>query len=161
MKAFIEAKPELSGQDIQDKTLINGMINEVGFALQWMISGRNPDARRGVDRIGAYTLDLKLIENQAHIEERKLTAHKQWLLDDVLAELAARERDVLKAEGLTYEYTAELLGLTKLSVQTYFERAERKMKNAKTAAFFLFREKGFFCFNKLSLRRNSICITRI
>lgn len=144
MKAAIEAKTKLSEQDIQDKSLINSMISEMEFALQWMVSGRNPDARRGADRTGAYTLDPKLIEavvpNQVASEERKLTAHEQWLLDDVLADLTVRERDVftlVKAEGLTYEYTAELLGLTKSSVQTYLERAERKIENQKNGSLFL------------------------
>ncbi|MEM1505944.1 hypothetical protein RG959_21335 [Domibacillus sp. 8LH] len=81
MKAVIEAKPELSEQDIQDKTLINSMISEVEFAIQWMVSGRNPDARRGADRTGAYTLDPKLIEavvpNRVEVKERKLTADEQ------------------------------------------------------------------------------------
>ena len=144
MKEAIEFKPELSELDIQDKSLINSMISEVEFTIQWMVSGRNPDARRGADRTGAYTLDPKLIEavvpNQVAGEERKLTAHEQWLLDDVLADLTARERDVftlVKAEGLTYEYTAELLGLTKSSVQTYLERAERKIENRKNGSLFL------------------------
>ncbi|MCI2256520.1 sigma-70 family RNA polymerase sigma factor [Domibacillus sp. PGB-M46] len=144
MKADIEAKRELSEQDIRDKTLINSMISEMDFAIQWMVSGRNPDARRGTDRTGAYTLDPKLIEavvpNQMATEERKLTAHEQWLLDDVLADLTVRERDVftlVKAEGLTYEYTAELLGLTKSSVQTYLERAETKIFRQKNSSLFV------------------------
>ncbi|WP_309087284.1 hypothetical protein [Domibacillus sp.] len=62
MKAAIGAKPELSGQDSQDKTLINSMISEMEFAIQWMTSGRNPDTRRGADRTGVHTLDPKLIE---------------------------------------------------------------------------------------------------
>ena len=51
MKAAIEAKLELLEQDLQDKTLINSMISEVEFAIQWMVSSRNPDARRKADRI--------------------------------------------------------------------------------------------------------------
>ncbi|MCP3763883.1 hypothetical protein NLX67_16040 [Domibacillus sp. A3M-37] len=144
MKAAIEAKPELLEQDLQDKTLINSMISEVEFAIQWMVSGRNPDARRGADRTGAYTLDPKLIEavvpNKVIEEERKITADEQWLLDDVLADLTKRERDIftlVKAEGITFEYTAELLGITKSSVQTYLERAEKKIEDRKNGSLFL------------------------
>ncbi|OES45246.1 sigma factor-like helix-turn-helix DNA-binding protein [Domibacillus iocasae] len=144
MKAAIEAKTELLEQDLQDKTLINSMISEMEFAIQWMVSGRNPDARRGADRTGAYTLDPKLIEavvpNRVASEEQKLTADEQWLLDDVLGDLTQRERDVftlVKAEGITFEYTAELLGLSKSSVQTYLERAERKIEDRKNGSLFL------------------------
>jgi len=74
MKSAIEVRTELSEQDIQDKSLINSMISEVEFALQWMTSGRNSDERRGADQTGAYTLDPKLIEavipNQVASEER-------------------------------------------------------------------------------------------
>ncbi|OES45826.1 sigma factor-like helix-turn-helix DNA-binding protein [Domibacillus iocasae] len=145
VKAAIEAKPELLEQDLQDKTLINSMISEVEFAIQWMVSGRNPDARRGADRTGAYTLDPKLIEavvpnRIVASEERKLTADEKWLLDDVLGDLTTREKDVftlIKAEGITFEYTAELLGLTKSSVQTYLERAEQKIEVRKNGSLFL------------------------
>ncbi|WP_309087286.1 sigma factor-like helix-turn-helix DNA-binding protein [Domibacillus sp.] len=57
-----------------------------------------------------------------------------------MADLTVRERDIftlVKAEGLTYEYTAELPGLTKSSVQTYFERAERKIEESKNGSLFL------------------------
>ncbi|MGM7634180.1 sigma-70 family RNA polymerase sigma factor [Bacillus sp. Hm123] len=144
MKTAIEAKEELTELDQQDKSMINSMISEVEFAIQWMVSGRNPDAMRGADRSGAYTLDPKLLEavvpNREVIEERKLTADEQWLLDDVLADLTKRERDVftlVRAEGLTLEHTAELLGITKSSVQTYLERAERKIEDRKNGSLFL------------------------
>jgi DNA-directed RNA polymerase specialized sigma24 family protein len=88
--------------------------------------------------------DPKLIEavvpNGAVMEERKITADEQWLLDDVLGDLTTREKDVftpVKAEQHTFEYTAELLGITKSSVQTYLERAERKIENRKNGSLFL------------------------
>ncbi|RJS60130.1 sigma factor-like helix-turn-helix DNA-binding protein [Bacillus sp. PK3_68] len=144
MKATIEVKEELTELDLQDKTLINSMINEMEFVIQWMVSGRYPDARRGADRSGAYTLDPKLLEavvpNRAVIEDRKLTTDEQWLLEDVLGDLTKRERDVftlIRAEGLSYEYTAELLGITKSSVQTYLERAELKIEDRKNGSLFL------------------------
>ncbi|WP_018392946.1 hypothetical protein [Bacillus sp. 37MA] len=42
MKTVIESKAELTELDLQDKTLINSMISETEFAIQWMMSGRNP-----------------------------------------------------------------------------------------------------------------------
>jgi RNA polymerase sigma factor (sigma-70 family) len=144
MKATIEAKAEATEKDLMDRSLINSMISETEFAIHWMVSGRNPDARRGADGTGAYTLDPKLIEavvpNKAVEEERKITADEQWLLDDVLGDLTVREKDVftlVKAEGLTFEYTAELLGITKSSVQTYLERAEQKIEDRKNGSLFL------------------------
>ncbi|MEM1505943.1 sigma factor-like helix-turn-helix DNA-binding protein [Domibacillus sp. 8LH] len=57
-----------------------------------------------------------------------------------MGDLTQREKDVftlVKAEGLTFEYAAELLGLTKSSVQTYLERAERKIEGRKNDSLFL------------------------
>jgi positive control factor len=73
------------------------MISEMQFAIQWMVSGRNPEARRGADRTGTYTLDPKLIE----------------------------------------AFVTKLLGITKSYVQTYLERAERKIENQKRRSLFL------------------------
>jgi hypothetical protein len=58
------------------------MISEVEFAIQWMVSGRNPVARRGAHRKGVYTLDPKLIEAVVsnHVidrEEWQLNADEQ------------------------------------------------------------------------------------
>lgn len=145
MKAAIEAKPELLEQDLQDKTLINSMISEVEFAIQWMVSGRNPDARRGADRTGAYTLDPAVLEALPVVPvyksiARELTSLEKEIIEDALCTLTKREKDVfmlVKVEGITFEYTAELLGITKSSVQTYLERVERKIEERKNGSLFL------------------------
>jgi positive control factor len=76
------------------------MISEVEFVIQWIMAGRNQDARCRADRTGTYTLDLKLIEavvpNRVASEERKLTADEQWFLTDMMANLTKRKEDVFK-----------------------------------------------------------------
>ncbi|WP_169818495.1 hypothetical protein [Domibacillus iocasae] len=47
-------------QGIQDKPF--NMISEVKFVIQWIMAGRNQEARCRADRTGTYTLDMKLIE---------------------------------------------------------------------------------------------------
>ncbi|OXS77941.1 sigma factor-like helix-turn-helix DNA-binding protein [Domibacillus enclensis] len=145
MKEAIEAKPELLEQDIQDKSLINSMISEVEFAIQWMVSGRNPGAMRGADRTGAYTLDPAVLDilPVAPVYKsiaRELSSLEKEIIEDALCTLTKREKDVfmlVKVEGITFEYTAELLGITKSSVQTYLERAEKKIENRKNGSLFL------------------------
>ncbi|MEM1504783.1 sigma factor-like helix-turn-helix DNA-binding protein [Domibacillus sp. 8LH] len=59
--------------------------------------------------------------------QEELTLLEKEIIEDVLCTLTKREKGVfmlVKVEEITFEYTAELLGLTKLSVQTYLERAE-------------------------------------
>ncbi|MCP3764744.1 hypothetical protein NLX67_20635 [Domibacillus sp. A3M-37] len=63
-----------------------------------------------------------------------------YCIDDTLGDLTLREKDVftlVKAEKYTFEYTAKLLGITKSSVQTYLERAERKIEDHKNGSLFL------------------------
>jgi positive control factor len=63
-----------------------------------------------------------------------------YCIDDTLGDLTLREKDVftlVKAEKYTFEYTAELLGITKSSVQTYLERAKRKIEERKNSSLFL------------------------
>ncbi|WP_232454603.1 sigma factor-like helix-turn-helix DNA-binding protein [Domibacillus aminovorans] len=58
----------------------------------------------------------------------------------MLGDLTAGEKDVftlVRAEGLTFGYTGELLSITKSSVQTYLERAERKIEKRKNGSLFL------------------------
>jgi len=44
---------------------------------------------------------------------------------------------MIKVEGITYEYTAELLGIKKSTVQSHLERAEKKIEQRKTESLFL------------------------
>jgi len=53
-------KPSL--QDEDDKKVIAGMISDLDYALEWMRSGRNPDARRGIDKNGVYLTDPAVLD---------------------------------------------------------------------------------------------------
>ncbi|MHB8171231.1 MAG: sigma factor-like helix-turn-helix DNA-binding protein [Thermincolia bacterium] len=63
----------------------------------------------------------------------KLTNEQLKLLDDILAMLTPKEREVyvmVKGHGYSWEYTARILGVTKSSVQTYLDRAQEKIHRA-------------------------------
>lgn len=60
----------------------------------------------------------------------KLTDDQLKLLDDILAMLTPKEREVfvmVKGNGYSLEQTARILAVTKSSVQTYLERAQEKI----------------------------------
>jgi len=138
-------KGTLSEQDKIDKGIINSMIRDLQYSIEWMKTGRNPDARRGIDKNGVYltapsVLDVLPVHNVYKELAQELSDFQRELIEDALCTLTVREQDVfmmVKVEGLTFEYTAELLGVRKSTVQTYFERAEKKIEKRKLESLFL------------------------
>lgn len=145
MKRDLDKKINPSPQDIDDKKVIAGMVSDLEFAIEWLKSGRNPDARRGIDKNGVYltdpaVLDAFPVHNLYKAAAREITSLENEIIEDALCTLTEREKDVfmmIKVEGLTFEYTAELLGIKKSTVQSHLERAEKKIEQRKNESLFL------------------------
>jgi RNA polymerase sigma-70 factor (ECF subfamily) len=145
MKAELDRKEEKTLQDENDKKVIAGMISDLEFALEWLSSGRNPDARRGIDKNGVYltdpaVLDVLPVEPIYKSIAHEISRFEKELIDDALCTLTDREQDVffmIKVEGITFEYTAELLGIKKSTVQSHLKRAEKKIEQRKSESLFL------------------------
>ena len=145
MKRELDKKEKSTSQDMDDKKVIAGMISDLEFALEWMRTGRNPDARRGIDKHGVYltdpaVLDVLPIQPIYKDVSRELSSDEKDIIDDALCTLTEREKDVffmIKVEGITYEYAAELLGVKKTTVQNHLERAIKKIEKRKSESLFL------------------------
>lgn len=122
----------------QDKSLINSMISDMDYSLEWMRRGRRPESRRGVDRRAAYQrrvlmdMDLfPLIEEVAEEEpEVQITEEKKKQILDALIELSDRERHCYllhMANGMTISQIKAELGVGRSTVQTYINRAKQKI----------------------------------
>lgn len=128
------------------------MISGLEYALEWLRSGRNPDARRGIDKNGVYltdpaVLDILPVHPIYKSAAREISSFEKEPIEDVLCTLTEREKDVffmIKVEGITFEYTAELMGIKKGRYRYTMKGQKRKLNIAKMRAFFLFREKGSF-----------------
>jgi RNA polymerase sigma factor (sigma-70 family) len=148
MKRGLDKKEKPTPQDIEDKKVIAGIISDLEFALEWMRSGRNPDARRGIDKSSVYLMDSSVYDalpvhpfyKTISKEENGWNGTNKDIIEDVLCTLTEREKDVflmIKVEGITFEYVAELLGVKKSTVQSHFERAEKKIEQRKNESLFL------------------------
>jgi positive control factor len=145
MKRELENKKNLTLRDEEDVNAITSMISDLEYALEWMRSGRNPDAKRGVDKSGVYLTDPSILDvlpvpNVFKSVAKEITDFNRELIDDALCTLTSREKDIffmIKVEGLTYENTADLLGVKKSTVQTHLERAEKKIEQRKHESLFL------------------------
>jgi positive control factor len=145
MKSALDKLKIPTLQDVEDKKVIAGMISDLEFALEWLNSGRNPDARRGIDKNGVYltdpaVLDVLPVAPTYKSIAREISGFEKELIEDALCTLTEREKDVfimIKVEGLTFEYTAELLAIKKSTVQSHLERAEKKIEQRKSESLFL------------------------
>ncbi|MFC0271113.1 sigma-70 family RNA polymerase sigma factor [Metabacillus herbersteinensis] len=146
MKRNIEKIDNQTEQDQLDNSLINSMISDLEFSIEWLETGRRPGAMRGADKVDVYVTDAQMldkleVQRVVVAPSEDLTSdYQNELIEDALCMLTRRERDVftlIRAEGLSFENTAELLGVTKSSVQTYLDRAEKKIHRRKDESLFL------------------------
>jgi positive control factor len=145
MKRELENKKNLTLREEEDINVISSMISDLEYALEWMRSGRNPDSRRGIDKKGVYLtdpaiLDVLPVPNIFKSMAKEITDFDREIIDDALCTLTSREKDIffmIKVEGLTFENTADLLGVKKSTVQTHLERAEKKIEQRKHESLFL------------------------
>lgn len=144
MKKKLQSKKDKTEKDEVDVGLIGSMINDLQFAIQWLQTGRNPDMRRGVDKTGVYLTDPRVLDSllveQQTVTGRELSREYQEMIEDAMCTLTEREKDVfmlIKVEGITFEYAAELLGVKKSTVQKHLERAMKKIEQRKRESLFL------------------------
>lgn len=135
-------------RDQEDIKQYSNMITSLEYTVSWLESGREPGAKRGLDRREVYKRmvymdeELLSIVGEEHVmddEPAQLSAYDLELIEDALSVLPSREKDIFlmnKVELLSYERIAGLLGLKKGTVQTYVKKAQRKLINHKKEKLF-------------------------
>ncbi|MCT1577962.1 LuxR C-terminal-related transcriptional regulator [Oceanobacillus kimchii] len=130
-----ELNPDENPKDKEDKRQINSMITDMSYAMDWMRTGRRPGNLRGVDKRSAYQkrvlYDMELFPSlDIEPEERTLSEEEKKQLYDILIELSHRERQCYllhMANGASMSEISNQLGITKSSVQTFIQRAKKKI----------------------------------
>lgn len=130
----------------KDKALLSGMASDLEFALTWMKTGRRPGNRRGVERLAAYQrercYDPLVIQkffrstsdeyywSEDGSEEDLISEWNRERIEQALARLTAREKEIyIMSRGavMSYEQIAAMLAISKSTVQTTIQRAEKKI----------------------------------
>jgi RNA polymerase sigma factor (sigma-70 family) len=145
-----DQEPDVGKKVINDprsstKSIINSMISDLEFTIEWIENGRNPNLRRGADRKDVYLLDPQEMDKRVYQElykesSRELTQDEKEMLEDAMCTLSNREREVFTlyhCDGLSIKRIADLLGLAKGTAQKHFERAVRKIEKNKKESLFL------------------------
>ncbi|MCJ8008915.1 sigma factor-like helix-turn-helix DNA-binding protein [Lederbergia wuyishanensis] len=126
--------------DRQDRKVINSMIDDMEFTIEWLETGKQPGTYRGVDKRLAYqrkaleSMDIiPDITEQLDINNRQLymTSEEKIILADIFTSFSLRERQCYvlhAAQGMSMGQIADDLGLSKATVQMYITRARRKVE---------------------------------
>ncbi|BCB04783.1 sigma factor-like helix-turn-helix DNA-binding protein [Bacillus sp. KH172YL63] len=148
------AKLMLDGASERDQSLLNGMIRDLKYSIEWMETGREPGSKRGVERLAAYQrerpLDPLLMQRffrsqgETYVwdkaeNESVISSAEKEVIEDALSVLTGKEKEVyLMSRGhcLSYSQIANYLCISSSSVQTMIERAEKKIIKRKNDSLF-------------------------
>lgn len=147
-KHFMEIDSvKLTAKQISDKKIIGSMISDLEFTIEWLEKGRRPGAKRGFDRRDSYKRmlikDPKIIETFSKWvnteSDKKVSSADIERINDALSVLTNREKEIFllnKVQLYSYEEIADLLGVSKSTVQTNIKRAENKMMKRQCESLF-------------------------
>lgn len=121
-----------------ERKIVGSIITDLNIVIQWLEKGRNPYSNRGVERLAAYqrevSYDPQIMERYLRPTNSRssttLTEDEKDRLRDALEILSPREREVYgmaKGEMFPHSYIAEMLGISKSSVDTMVSRAHEKV----------------------------------
>lgn len=133
---------------IAERQLIGEMRGEVEWIIEWLESGRRPGNKRGIERRAAYQREKLMdpVRMQAFVSRgtagspANLTDWQRNQIEDALCELSEREREcyvLAHGQGFSHDYIADLLGISKGSVDSYMARAQEKITERLQNSLFL------------------------
>lgn len=122
--------------DNADLKIVNSMIDDMSYALEWMKKGRRPGNLHGADKRSVYQrralLDMDLFPTiELDTKQTSLSEEQKQKIITILVELSHRERQCYlmhMAYGMSLTEIAEELKLKKRTVQQYIDRAKAKVK---------------------------------
>ncbi|WP_053324985.1 sigma factor-like helix-turn-helix DNA-binding protein [Paenibacillus peoriae] len=131
-----------------EKEVISEIISDCEFVEEWLVTGRKPGNKRGVERLAAYQRERPVdpLRMQAYVQRNhagspaNLSDWQLFQIEDALSTLSPRERECYTmAHGQCFSRSqiAEFLGITKDSVTEYVERAAKKVAQAVQESLFL------------------------
>ncbi|MGG0641554.1 sigma-70 family RNA polymerase sigma factor [Bacillus altitudinis] len=131
---------QMSDQDKHDQKMIASMVSDLEYVVEWLEIGREPGARRGLDRRSVYQRTIlanpEVLEALSHEytliqeKEREVSERDKRRIDEALSVLTDREKDVFfmhTTQGLSFSEIAIMLDVKKGTVQKHMERARTKM----------------------------------
>lgn len=141
MKLIPEDAAQLTEAAANELIIVNSMISDMQFAIDWMRKSRNPGSRRGADRRAAYQrtvlrdVDLfpSLAEPAVTRKSDRLSGEARNKVLVAIHQLSERELNCYllhAAKGLSYAEIGRELKISRYTVRQYIERAKSKVGQA-------------------------------
>jgi RNA polymerase sigma factor (sigma-70 family) len=137
---------QLRANSEEDKSLLGSMASDLQYSLDWLKSGRRPFSYKGIEAPYNKTryVDPQIIERTHHecIYPKVTKEIKETEIERVeyaMCTLSEREKDVYTlhyAELYSFDEIAEMLDVSKGSVQVYIMRARNKIEEQKSNNLF-------------------------
>ncbi len=145
-KALKELSKSKQSLNKEEQAIVSGMMSDLRYAIEWMSTGRPPGLRRGIERRAAYQrermMDPLLIQHyyRATTDEYNWTSEQQESclaemdrsrIEVALCMLTEREKEIYlmsRGQMFSYEEIARMLTVSKSTIQTTIQRAEKKIK---------------------------------
>ncbi|MFC0525797.1 sigma-70 family RNA polymerase sigma factor [Pontibacillus salicampi] len=155
LKAEVEAisEEERTIAHNEDIKQFNSIISHLQFVIEWIDTGRQPYAKRGYDRREVYKRmipkdprEMDAVHYDNDVISKHITTIDEWdrqRMDDALSVLTEREGDIYMlhhAHLMTYEEIGALLNIKKTTVQTHYERGEKKIQKRMAESLFCLAE---------------------
>ncbi|MGJ9381792.1 sigma factor-like helix-turn-helix DNA-binding protein [Salipaludibacillus sp. CF4.18] len=150
-------KKALESADDEDQMYLKQMKSNLEFSIEWMKVGHAPGVVRGIERRAVYEREkafdpllmqkyFRTVENdyswtEKNGEESLVTPFDIERIDDALSVLSAKEKEMyLMAKGncLTQYQIAEYCGISRNTVKTTIERANKKIAAHISISLFSF-----------------------
>ena len=122
----------------EQETVVNGMISDLQYAIEWMKCGEDPERYLDVKADQSYYHRRVLLDMDKFpcldiepTHSRPLADKKKIIIQHVLSELTERQLTcyLLNAAHMrSYQEIAEELGIKKSTVQDHIELAREKIK---------------------------------
>lgn len=133
-------KLEKRVNNINDRRIIKSMLRSTKEIIYWLETGYDPAEVRNDTRIDALVMDHRLMQNvvadalyytEETTETTETTDYNKERIRQALEGLTDNERTVfimIKAELMSFSKVASILGISKSTVQSYLQRAEKKIQ---------------------------------
>lgn len=133
-----KAKAKADADDEAYKKLLRNCADSLSYSLEYMVKGREPGNRRAITRRSGTQREIPVSpENisfiRAAVLQRKLaddlSEEQKELLADLLEILTPKEKEafvMIRGNGYSFSEAAEIMKVTKGTVQNLVARAEEK-----------------------------------
>lgn len=126
-------------------SIVNGMLSDIEYSIDWMAKGKQPNVVRGVPRQAKYKREIPfdsdlldvMIDQGAIIYEldkpdEEVEEMKEQLVNDLKKSLTPTQQDVfvMVAQGLERTNIAKVLGISRQAVHETIVRGKRNIKRA-------------------------------